>query len=286
MFDWLFAFGLALLAQTSLAHDHALSERPRPTGVAQCEAWPTSPALPDLVEDSLPSLMTMEYRTVYDWDGGRDVAFLGVGHLVPDDEHSWDWSPGAIIPLYDGTDGQQVGWINRGWIQRGSSRRPLTFAGMVETEYERATLLVLEQRPDGWFRFRYDMPTDTGDGTAWSHPCLLGLGDTKFTVELWKDLFLTFSEEESPLSYRSRVRHALRAGPSADSESIAWIGADDEVEAIEIQGEWMRVTVFQPGKFLTMCIGDQDWNGSSQTGWIRWWDPEKGPWLWYPTRGC
>ena len=92
MFDWLIAFGLTLLAQTSLAHDHALSERPRPTGVAQCEAWPTSPALPDLVEDSLPSLMTMEYRTVYDWDGGRDVAFLGVGHLLPDDEHSWDWS--------------------------------------------------------------------------------------------------------------------------------------------------------------------------------------------------
>ncbi len=63
---------------------------------------------------------------------------------------------------------------------------------------------------------------------------------------------------------------------------MRWVRA----EVLEIRGDWMRVRAFHPGKFSWMCAGKGEWQGSTATGWVRWWSPEKGPWLWWHTRGC
>jgi hypothetical protein len=55
---------------------------------------------------------------------------------------------------------------------------------------------------------------------------------------------------------------------------------------LEIRDEWMRVRLSKPGKFLTLCSSTEEWDGETFEGWVKWWDPEDGPWLWYPTRGC
>jgi hypothetical protein len=53
---------------------------------------------------------------------------------------------------------------------------------------------------------------------------------------------------------------------------------------LEMAGDWMRVRVRQPAWH---CNGsDQTFRGVIRQGWIRWRDEKKGPWVWYPTRGC
>jgi hypothetical protein len=176
---------------------------------------------------------------------------------------------------------------------------------MIETEYERATAIVLERRPDGWLRFRYDLPPEarptdsaaasttaaagddwlpTDDGTAWVHQCHLDLGEARLTVQLWRDLF--FGPDAPALSFLDQAPQPLRDAPYPEANRTAWVERDDEVEALEIRGEWMRVRVSSPGKYLTFCIGTDEWDGEMFEGWVRWWDPQDGPRLWYPTRGC
>lgn len=243
---------------------------------AQCENAPTHPDPPQLAVERAPD---PPYETARHTEGYGD-AYLGVGHLEPDGaEHYYDWHAFVTIPLYRGPFEDHIGWIIDGWVMLGSSRTPFTYAGTTETEYERATLIVLESTDDGWIRIRYDRAS-----TAWTHRCALSLGEVTLTVRLWSDIFM--SEGAPPLYFRERVRHALRVEPSVASDRVAWIGVDDEVEPLEIQGEWMRVRIYQPGKFLWTCSGEGPWEGESRIGWIRWWDDEKGPWLYWHTRGC
>jgi hypothetical protein len=229
---------------------------------------------------------------------------LGVGHLRVTSDH-YDWLKDVSIPMFARPDapGGPIAWLRQGWLDGSASegpRRRIGYPGAIETEYERATAIVLETRPDGWVRFRYDLPpgappTDTAverpdtwlpteDGTAWTHECYLGLGEAKLAVQLWRDLF--FGPDAPPLSFLDRAPHALREGPATQAARIAWVEADDEVEALEIRDEWMRVRVSKPGKFLTLCTSMEEWAGETLEGWVKWSDPEDGPWLWYPTRGC
>jgi hypothetical protein len=121
-------------------------------------------------------------------------------------------------------------------------------SGLVETGYETSSFVVLENRDDGWVRFRYGKPVEGRDGLAWTHACHIEAQGLRF--ETWEDRFL--SDEISPLTFRSPVPHALRAGPAESSKRGLWISGDYHLEV----------------------------------GWMRWRSPEKGPWVWYYTRGC
>jgi hypothetical protein len=44
----------------------------------------------------------------------------------------------------------------------------------------------------------------------------------------------------------------------------------------------MRARVTQPSNY---CAGENI-AVSQYEGWVRWRSPEKGPWVWYFTRGC
>ena len=90
------------------------------------------------------------------------------------------------------------------------------------------------------------------------------------------------SGEISPLTFRSPLPHALRAGPAESSERLLWIAGDHHLEPIEFRNDWMRVRVKQPSDY---CAG-RDIAVAEHEGWVRWRSPDKGPWVWYFTRGC
>lgn len=87
-----------------------------------------------------------------------------------------------------------------------------------------------------------------------------------------------------PLYFRTDVRHALRSEPAVESERRLWIPVARHeylLEPLEIWGDWMRVRVKQPS--------DHCWDPPEvrvDEGWVRWRGPERGPWVWYHSRGC
>ena len=90
------------------------------------------------------------------------------------------------------------------------------------------------------------------------------------------------SGEISPLHFRSDVPHALRAGPDEAAERLQWAAGDYHLEPIEFSGDWMKVRVTQPSDY---CAGEAI-KIRETDGWVRWRSRDKGPWVWYFTRGC
>jgi len=157
---------------------------------------------------------------------------------------------------------------------------------MVEVSYASAANLVFEIRPDGWFQVEYAVSGEPTLHRGWTHPSYLTLGELPLTVETWEAFLLREwkSDSLSPLHFRTReVPHALRRGPGTDTERITWIGADHALEPLEIRGDWMRVRVEQPSGY---CMGPDEWKGQRNEGWVRWRGPDKGPWVWFYSRGC
>ncbi len=235
-------------------------------------------------------------RDVYAWSSFAD-ANLGVGHLrvdapagdgPPGADLAYDWPRHIVFPLFDAPAGEHVGWFDQGWVVLGFGydrlHRQGSGAGQVETGYEEKTLAVLETAPGDWYRIRHTEPRPDEPGTAWVHACHLRGSPVGLSYESWDERFRDMIGG-SPVFYRSQVRHALRAGPSTDSARVAWIPADEDatqIQVLEIDGDWMRVSVQTP---RTWC-GDEDVDVSVEEGWIKWRDEQKGPWIWWYTRGC
>lgn len=244
-----------------------------------CAAAPPRLAPPPAEAPPTLSSDHPRYRDPWAW---IEHGFWGVGFLEPS-EDPYEWLSQAVIPLYASPGGRHVGWMNRGWVQRDEAS-PISPYAFVETDYEISSLILAEVRDDGWLGLRLTDVAPGDGGILWTHACRLDLGEVRFSIVLWRDLFR--SERPGYVFFRSRVPHALRAEPSAESERLTWIGERDDLEVLEVRGDWMRVRVFQPGKYFTLCGAGDEWRGRSRTGWIRWWSADKGPWLTYPTRGC
>lgn len=255
-------------------------------------AWPllvvlASPPSPCDVSIEPPHVPDLEPSvgfgsgSLYDWAGGLENAPLGVGHLkLHSRDDIWDWWLRIAIPLYSEPGDEHWGWFVNGWLANASPApqevKPMGVSGLVETGYETSSFVVLENRDDGWVRFRYGKPAEGRDGLAWTHTCHVEAQGLRF--ETWEDRFM--SGEISPLTFRSPVPHALRAGPAESSEQLLWIVGDHHLEPIEFQDDWMRVRVKQPSDYC------RDIDVAEHVGWVRWHSSEKGPWVWYFTRGC
>lgn len=253
---------------------------------ARCEfSVPMLPAPPaDSVLDGYA-----EPRSVYEWDGGYERAHLGIGRLAVVEGTHYPWYAGVVVPLYDRPNGALVAWINRGFTEgpAGEHRAPLTGAGVVETSYEESTPIVYDRTPSGWLRIRLWPPSrgssDPADGTIWTHDCLLALGDVVLRFQPW-EARLTRSSEGWAF-FRTGVPHVLREGPGTDTPRIALIGLDHELFVQEISGHWARVQVREPA-WSCAAPDDGAFPGTVREGWVRWWDEDRGPWVWFPTRGC
>jgi hypothetical protein len=270
-----------------------------PSPRESCEG-PPLPALTtrsDLVDHAA---RLAEPRDVYAWSSRAD-ADLGIGHLSPEPSNPGevpqgppgsdhrDWPQHIVYPLFDAPGGEHIGWFDQGWVVLGfgydALHRQGSGAGHVETGYEATSLVVLDTASGGWYRIRHTEPRTDEEGTAWVHRCHLTGVPIALAYESWEDRFRALMRDDVPVFFRSEVRHSLRAGASTDSARVAWIPADaddSEIHVLEIAGDWMRVSVQQP---RTYCSGD-DADVTVEEGWIKWRDEEKGPWVWWYTRGC
>ncbi len=262
--------------------------------------------MPDLVAAAVPDTVpaARPYATIRDTGIPFAEVDLGIGHLRPTESTwAWDWLDRVKLPLSPSPGATPWGWIAGGWIVDASGGHVAPFArsGLVETGYEDATVIVFERTDDGWLRIRFAADSlwssddgareVTGEeggrinlspregGTAWIPQCALRADDLELQVEPWGELFL--SDRISPLFFRSDVRHVLRLEARSDSRRLAVIEGDYHLEPLEIEGDWMRVTLKQPSDY---CADDLE--PVVTTGWIEWRSPEKGPSLWYHSRGC
>ena len=260
--------------------------------IAQASCPRTDRMVAPRVAEATPwTLDSREYRT---WSNGLERSNLGVGFLEAGDANevpnAADWLPRVRLPLFGrAEDVEPSAWIADGfWIPVAdpSERRPLTYRSMVETSYEIASFVVVGAREDGWIQLYLDLgPLDVRAiswGHVWTHTCFLEDGDLPLRLVLWEDWFATSSYG---VTFRDGSRHALRAGPARDQRRTLWVEGEDELEFLEISGDWARVRVSRPGRYLIGCLGD-DWRGEEFEGWVMWRDVESGPWVWYPTRGC
>jgi len=222
------------------------------------------------------------YETIYDWAGERSEVNLGIGHVRGAGRFLWSGRE-VHLPLHVEPDGVIWGWFANGWLleDEGPDAEPRQIGseGMVETEYEATSLIVLDVRPDGWLRIRYGRPSAGKDGTAWLHRC--HLERETLVMERWEDRFL--SNEISPLFFRSDDPRKLLSRPDDDAHRLLWIANDYHLEPLGFKGDWMQVLVKQPSDY---CGDPNEVRPKTFEGWVRWRAPDRGPLVWYHTRGC
>jgi len=246
-------------------------------------ASPPAALPPPPLPANLPAERDPGWGGLLNQQGDPRTAPYGVGRLGPADPSAIsgvDWARGIALPIYAAPAGSLRGWLARGWwIPAGDKPRPMPLGCLLETDYETASFVLYEIRDDGWLRIGVEPPCDGGG--FWLHRGHLGLGSQALAVQTWGERFLSGSI--SPLYFRDRQRHALRASPAPEADRIAWIGEADTFDALEIEGDWMRVRLSQPSSY---CKDPETWKGRIAEGWLRWRDPMQGPWIWYFTRGC
>jgi hypothetical protein len=249
-----------------------------PSGAnAACAAAGLEPLVPPAPPST--TLPALNYDPMRGFD---PEVLLGIGHLSAVDRFDADWPSGLTMPLFREAAGTVSAWLVEGWVMPiGATPRPLGVAGLVETGYEVPSFTVHDSRPDGWVRLRVERGAA---GLVWTHACFFEQAPTTMRIERWEARF--GSDETSPLYFRAAERHALRGGPSVSSELLRWIPADSRsyvLHPLETRGDWMRVELSVPSDY---CTEPDDPPSDKAIGWVRWRDDDRGPWVWYFTRGC
>ena len=272
---------------------------PQPTikenTATSCQLPSQSPELPVLPPDFPQPRPLVSYNRIDYLDEGWNqtsnfgVGYLGLGRRGSDPAFSWFSQ--VALPLYDRPNGKFWGWLACGWLVTYPEGEPKITSfepTVIETSYETVSLIVLESNSDGWFHFRYADADETGSGTAWTHTSYLGsrlygLGNEPLVVERWETTFLYLKPyaAQVPLYglffFRKPGRYALHKQPRDESEVIVWL-EDEQLIPLNIEGDWMQV---QTRPNLDNCQLNCE---KVNVGWIRWWNSEVGPLLWYYTR--
>lgn len=217
-----------------------------------------------------PSTEEVRYEPLRGFD--PDVA-LGTGHVRPaNDEERDDWIRRLVLPVFLSPGGEVKLWLAPGSVSPEAQ---------LETGYETTSLIVLQARPDGWLQIRYGDPA--AKDTGWVHSCHLATATPRLEYEPWEKLFA--GDSVSSLFFRAWVPHVLREAPAASAAPVVRIPADPNrygMQPLEFRGDWARVRVSIPSEFCA----DPKPEGALHEGWIRWRSRERGPWIWYYTRGC
>jgi hypothetical protein len=232
-----------------------------------CEGVPRPQRPPGLVPSTEQDV---RYEPLH---GSDPEAFLGAGHVRPANEADRDdWVRRLVLPVFVAPDGALKLWLVPGSVSPEAQ---------IETGYETTSLIVLQARADGWLLLRYGDPAAKDIG--WVHRCHLEAATPRLRYEPWEQLFA--SEDASPLFFRAWVPHVLREAPSPSSRALVQIPSDPNrygIQPLEFRGDWARVQLSVPSRYCA----ERDVKSTVHEGWIRWRSPERGPWVWYYTRGC
>jgi hypothetical protein len=234
---------------------------------AVCEGVPRPARTPG------PATIKEDEDPPYEPLHGSDPDFrLGVGHVRPArEEDRDDWTRRIVLPVFAAPDGEIKLWLTPGTV--GSD-------ALVETGYETASFIVLQARRDGWLQIRFGGPLASGAG--WVHRCHLDAATPRLQYQAWESLLA----DAGTLYFRSWAPHALRSSAKDDAPRIAVIPADPNrygMQPLEFRGDWARVRVSMPS---TVCANPKPRRPAVREGWVRWRSRDRGPWLWYYTRGC
>ncbi len=273
---------VALLAVWLCVAPRAIAQEP-PDELAEELCHPRGAPIPPAPEPPSEAPPAAEYEPLRGFDPTVD---LGIGHLqaalAPESPADIDWLRRVELPVYVEPGGVPMGWIADGWwLAHGyAPAEPLATGSMVETGYEVASWIVEEAREAGWVRFRF---APGPDGSGWASTCHLSASDPPIVYESWEARFA--QESAGPLFFRTRERHALRAGPGTGYRRSFWLPGYEatELHPLEIRGDWMRVRATSPPLY---CADPPPTRGIAEEGWIRWRDDGQGPWVWWFTRGC
>lgn len=199
---------------------------------------------------------------------------LSVGHVRPArEEDRDDWTRRLSLPVFASPGGELKLWLTPGSV---------ALDALVESGYETVSFIALQARDDGWVRIRFGGPLFSGAG--WVHRCHLEAATPRLEYEPWEKLFA--SESASPVYFRSWMPHSLRQSASADAPLVTRIPADPNrygMQPLEFRGDWARVRLSIPSDY---CVDPKPQDLAVHEGWIRWRSRERGPWLWFYTRGC
>ena len=249
---------------------------------AECELQSSVSELPQLPNDIAPRAPALNTNPVPDNWG---VGYMGITSHSP----NLNWIGAAIFPLYESPNGVFLGWMACGSFVDGQTGevRSLDLPPMIQTDYENYSFIVLETGGDGWFQMISEVMADGELATAWVHQSHLSLTEVPLAMTLWADEYQTRIDSRSEagsLYFRNHeIAHALRHSPSETEDLIIWIGEDHMIKPLEIQGDWMRVSVRQPSDY---CVLPAEWDGTIHEGWVRWTSEVQGTWLYYYPRGC
>ena len=229
-----------------------ISHPPRPPGIAAVEEADPSP-----------------YEPLYGFD---PELVLGVGHVRPArEEERDDWPRRLKLPVFAAPGGDVKIWLTPGSVGGDV---------LVETGYETASFIVLQARPDGWLQLRFGGPLASGAG--WVHRCHLDAATPRLEYEPWEKLL----RGAVPLYFRDQSPRVLRKAASNEAPATATIPADPNlygIQPLQFRGDWARVRVSVPSRH---CADPKPTRFKVYEGWVRWRGPQRGPALWYYTRGC
>ncbi len=234
----------------------------------------TSPPVPP-VPTAIPEAVVPSNEGIVGLSPGPDDN-LGIGVLQPRnldflDRADWEgnplaygrWLRSVALPLYVGPDGEHWGWMVNGWLiingyEPMAIGRDASFS-MVQARTGMYSFPVLEQRPDGWFRFQY-----TPAGSAWAHRDHLEVGAVALALQPWEDTLATAGQVRFR---RHGLSQSLRTEPSGTASLQALVAPNSRIRPLAIDGDWMRVEVTQPVQGCTALPGH-----TTEAGWLRWRD--------------
>jgi hypothetical protein len=234
---------------------------------AGCEliVQPPRPALLAAIPEAEPA----PYEPLHGFD--PDLA-LGVGHVRPArEEERDDWMRRLTLPVFAAPGGEVKVWLTPGGVGADV---------LVETGFETASFIALQARPDGWLQIRFGGPLASGAG--WVHRCHLDAATPRLEYQPWEKLLA----RTRPLYFRSWASRALRERPSPGAPVVAAIPDDPNLyglQPLEFRQDWARVRLTIPS---TYCAKPRPARPRVHEGWVRWRSRDRGPALWYYTRGC
>ena len=175
------------------------------------------------------------------------------------------WLMSVRLPVFDKPERHPAGWLTDGWLVPETGK-PIPLDSMLHRVVSLGQglegLPVWEVRGDGWLRF------GQMDGTRyWTHERFLASRPEPLERVRWGALLMEHNGALFPIEQDQR----LYGSPEPDA-AFQVIEKTTRIEILEQKDHWAKVRLNH--------TGSQD-----RQGWLRWFDPKRGPLLFFAPKG-